>query len=103
VVRGWVGITRITDVTPENAQDVGASEAGGVVVLEMLRGSPADRAGLQPGDIVIAVDGRPVAEATHFRNELAAAKVGEDLRLTVVRNGRRTEVTVAVEEARAVG
>ena len=103
VVRGWVGITRITDVTPENAEEVGAPSAEGVVVLEMLRGSPADRAGLQPGDIVIAVDGHPVVEATHFRNELAAAKVGADLRLTVLRNGRRTEVTVAVEEARAVG
>jgi S1-C subfamily serine protease len=69
----------------------------------MLRGSPADRAGLQPGDIVVAVDGRAVLEATQFRNELAAAKVGSDLRLTVLRNGRRTEVTVPVEEARAVG
>ena len=103
VVRGWVGITRITDVTPENAAEVGAEAAEGVIVLELLRNSPADRGGLQPGDIVIAVDGHEILEATQFRNALAAARVGDDLRLTVIRDGRRTEVTVAVEEARAVG
>ena len=59
VVRGWVGITRITEVTPENAAAVGVS-GDGVVVLELLRGSPADRAGLEPGDVVVAVDGHPV-------------------------------------------
>jgi Do/DeqQ family serine protease len=103
VVRGWVGITRITDVTPENAAEMGAPSAEGVVILEMLRGSPADRAGLQPGDIVVAFDGRPIREATQFRNDLAAAKVGSDITLTVLRNGRRVEATVDVEEARAVG
>ena len=103
VVRGWVGITRITDVTPENAAEVGAQAPEGVIILELLRNSPADRAGLEPGDIVIAVDGHEIVEATHFRNALAAAKVGESLRLTVIRNRTRTEVTVAVEEARAVG
>ena len=103
VVRGWVGITRIADVTHENAAEVGAPSAEGVVILEMLRGSPADRAGLQPGDVVVALDGRPIREATQFRNDLAAAKVGSDITLTVLRDGRRLEATVDVEEARAVG
>jgi Do/DeqQ family serine protease len=103
VVRGWVGITRITDVTPENAAEIGAPSAEGVVILEMLRGSPADRAGLQPGDVVVAFDGRPIREATQFRNDLAAAKVGSDITLGVLRDGRRVEVSVDVEEARTVG
>ncbi len=103
VVRGWVGITRIADVTPENQDEVGAPSPEGVVILEMLRGSPADRAGLQPGDVVVGIDGRPVREATQLRNDLASADVGSDVKLTILRNGRRSEVTVAVEEARAVG
>jgi Do/DeqQ family serine protease len=102
VVRGWVGITRVTDVTPENARELGAGESG-VVILELLRGSPADRAGIEPGDVVVEVDGRPVVEASQLRNDLAAARVGSEVRLTVVRGGRRSQVRVAVEEARAAG
>jgi serine protease DegQ len=102
VVRGWVGITRITDVTPENADRIG-TDTEGVVILELLRGSPADRAGLEPGDVVVAVDGHPISEASQLRNDLAGARVGSDLRLTIVRNNRRSEVRVAVEEAQPVG
>jgi serine protease Do len=102
VVRGWVGITRITDVTAENATEIG-TQAEGVVILELLRGSPADRAGLEPGDVVVAVDGHPISEASQLRNDLAGARVGSDLRLTIVRNNRRSEVRVAVEEAQPVG
>jgi Do/DeqQ family serine protease len=100
VVRGFVGITRITDVTDETAASFGLKEAGGVVIVELLRRSPADRSGLEPGDVVTAVDGHPIQDAAQLRNELAAAKVGGELRLSVIREGRRREVRVPVEEAR---
>jgi Do/DeqQ family serine protease len=97
VVRGWIGITKISDVADQS----GLSEEGqGVVVVELLRGSPADRAGVEPGDVVVAVDGRPVLYAAQLRNELAAARVGTKMRFTIRREGRRLEITIAVEEAR---
>ncbi len=101
VVRGFVGITRITDVADVNATTVGEGGREGVMVLELLRGSPADRAGLEPGDVVLSVDGRPVRDAAGLRNELAAAAVGGQLRFLVLRSGRRVELRVLVEEARA--
>jgi serine protease Do len=91
VVRGFIGITKISDV----ADDSGLGETGqGVVVVEMLRGSPADRAGVEPGD------GRPVQDAAQLRNELAAARVGTKMRFTIRREGRKVEIAIAVEEAR---
>jgi Do/DeqQ family serine protease len=96
VVRGSIGITKISDVADEGGVEPGQ----GVVIVELLRGSSAARAGVQPGDVVIAVDGRPVLDAAQFRNELAAAKVGSEMRLTVRRESRRLQIVIPVEEAR---
>jgi Do/DeqQ family serine protease len=100
VTRGFVGITRVSDVTEENRSQLGLREAAGVVILELLRNSPADRAGVEPGDVVVAVDGRDLQDAAQLRNELASVEVGHELRLTVIREGRKREIRVAVEEAR---
>jgi len=97
VVRGTVGITRVADVGEDTLP--GAGEQAGVLVVEMLRNSSADRAGVEPGDVVVAVEGRPVESAAQLRNELARATVGSRLRLTLARGRRRLEITVAVEEA----
>jgi Do/DeqQ family serine protease len=99
VVRGWIGITKISDL----ADETGAEPGGGVVIVELLRGSPAHRAGIEPGDVVVAVDGRVVGTAAQLRNELAAAKVGVELHVTVRREGRRHEISISVEEARGRG
>jgi serine protease Do len=101
VARGFIGITRVADLGEqgEAALDPGAPQ--GVIVVELLRGSPAARAGLQPGDVVVAVDGRPLPDASQFRNELARARVGSVLRLTVIRrDASRVELRVPVEEGR---
>jgi Do/DeqQ family serine protease len=99
VVRGWIGITKISDVSEET----GGEPGDGVVIVELLRGSPAHRGGIEPGDIVVAVDGRTIETASQLRNALAAARVGTDLHVTVRREGRRLELVVAVEEARGRG
>jgi Do/DeqQ family serine protease len=96
VVRGTVGITRVADANEDTLP--GAGGAPGVLIVELLRGSAADRAGVEPGDVVVAIEGRPVESAAQLRNELARAAVGSRLRLTVARGRRRLELTVAVEE-----
>jgi Do/DeqQ family serine protease len=100
VVRGWIGITRVSDLNEETSAALGVRGAQGVVVMEIVRSSPADRSGVLPGDVIVAVDGRPVEDAGQLRNELARAEVGSALRLTVLRQGRRTDVRVPVEERR---
>jgi Do/DeqQ family serine protease len=97
VVRGTVGITRVADVGEDTLP--GAGDQQGVLVVEMLRNGAADRAGVEPGDVVVAVEGRPVESAAQLRNELARAVVGSRLHLTVARGRRRLDITVAVEEA----
>jgi serine protease Do len=104
VVRGWVGITRIADVAEDGEQEgPGGDASGGALVVELLRDSPADRAGLEPGDVVVEVDGRAVENAAQLRNELARAEVGAQLRVAVLREGRRRVLRIRVEEAGGSG
>jgi len=98
VVRGWIGITRVTDVNEDTAPALGLRGVQGIVVMELIRSSPADRAGVLPGDVILAVDGREVENAGQLRNELAGAEVGAKLRLTLMRQGHKIDVRVTVEE-----
>jgi len=100
VVRGWIGITRVTDVNEDTAATLGLHGVQGIVVMELIRRSPADVAGVLPGDVIVAVDGREVEDAGQLRNELARAEVGTQLRLTLLRQGRKLDVRVPVEERR---
>jgi Do/DeqQ family serine protease len=99
VRRGWIGITGLGDVSAKVARELGLGAAEGAVVVELLRGSPAHRAGIEPGDVVTAVDGHPIVDASQLRNDLAGARPGTELRLDVVRAGRRLVIRVAVEGA----
>ena len=104
VRRGFTGITRIAELDATTASALELEPGSGVLVVELLRGSPADRAGLQPGDVVTQVDGSRVLEASQLRNELARARVGSTLKLSVRRQGgTRSDVSIHVEEATAGG
>jgi S1-C subfamily serine protease len=81
-----------------------AGLAGGTVLaLEMLRRSPAERAGLLPGDVVLALDGQPIQDAAQLRNELARAAAGSTPHPSVRREGQRKEIAIQVEEAAGDG
>ncbi len=100
VLRGWVGITRIADASGETARSLGVPESQGAMIVELVQNSPADRAGVEPGDVVVAVNGRPIEGTAELRNALAQVEVGGELRLTILREGRRREIRIPVEEAR---
>lgn len=69
------------------------------VVVEVMADSPAARAGLQVGDLIIAVDGEPLRAATDLATQIAKRRVGDEVALTVVRtDGRQEEVTVVLGE-----
>ncbi|MGP8089114.1 MAG: PDZ domain-containing protein, partial [Syntrophobacteraceae bacterium] len=61
-----------------------------------IKGSPADHAGMKHGDVVIAYQGNPVDDPSSFRNSVSLAPVGSEVKLTVVRNGAKQDVTVKV-------
>ena len=98
VRRGQIGIG-IQDITPElrEAFNLGRGEFG-VLVSNVLKDSPADRAGLRSGDIIVAVDGENTASAGQLRSRIGARSVGDRVRVTLLRDGKRREVTVEVGE-----
>jgi len=97
VVRGWLGVS-VQDLTPQLAKQFGVSETGGALVSEVMKGSPAEKAGLKPGDVIVALDGRQVEDAGHLRNSVAGATVGSKIKLDVMRNKKKIEVDVVLGE-----
>ncbi len=102
VVRGWLGV-EIQDLDPRLAESFGLRVAQGVVVAAVLRGGPADRAGLRPGDVILRIDGRPVRDARDALDRIAGRRPGERVVLEGLRDGApaRWEATVGERPARA--
>jgi serine protease Do len=98
VRRGRLGIS-IQDLTPALAQAMHTNLREGVVVAGVDPNSPAARAGLQPKDIIVAADGRPIATASDLHNLIGFAPVNSDIRLTLERGGRQLTAAVRVAPA----
>jgi Do/DeqQ family serine protease len=96
VKRGHIGI-RIQDLTPDLAQAMNTKQVDGAVIAQVEPGSPADRAGLKTGDLVIAANGVAVRSGTQLRDAIGLTRVGEELALTIDRNGNERNVAVKVE------
>jgi len=97
VVRGWLGIV-IQDLTPELAQGFGVPEGQGVVVADVLKGGPADQAGLKPGDVITAFAGRPIKDVTELQKHVAAVTPGRPTPVAILRDRAPLALTVAVGE-----
>jgi len=93
VERGWLGAT-LQPLTPELAESFAARGAQGALVAEVLARSPAAAAGLEPGDIVTAVDGQAVADPTALRDTVAALRPGHRAELELVRAGEQRTLEV---------
>lgn len=98
VKRGRLGI-EVDDLTPDIAEALHIDVPGGAVVSRVESGSPARKAGLRPGDVIIAVDDAPVQNSSDLRNRVGLTPVGQTIRLTIMRNGGRQTVDVKIEAA----
>ena len=104
----WLGV-RIRDLSEQEMEEIaarhGIREGFGVVIVEVIAGAPAEKAGLRAGDIVVAFGDRPVTETRLLQRLIAGAPVGAESRLTVLRaEGRqRVPVTLAVMPRSIVG
>ena len=92
VNRGWLGISSTT-VAGESR-----SQLGGVLVKEVFPNSPADKAGLQVGDVILSIDGRRLQSFDELRSKVVGASAGTSLRLAIERNGNPREVSSVIEE-----
>lgn len=97
VIRGWLGI-EAQALSRELAASFGLRTPQGVIVAGVVSGGPADKAGLQPGDILLSVDGKTVLDARATMSNIASIEPGTSLPLTIVRSGERIDVTLDVGE-----
>ncbi len=97
VHRGRIGVT-IQPVTNELAESFGLANANGALVNMVEPNGPADKAGLKPGDVIVAVDQRAVAQSTDLPRLIGETKPGQSVTLQIVRGGERRDLRVGVAE-----
>jgi serine protease Do/serine protease DegQ len=97
VRRGRLGV-ETQDLTPETAKQLGLAITEGAVVLRVEKGLAAEKAGLRPKDVVIAVNERPIRASGELRNRVGLTPIGEEVDMTVLREGRQIKVRARVGE-----
>jgi serine protease Do len=96
--RGWLGAT-VQDVTPYLMSSLGLPRPEGGWVTRVVRGGPADRAGLKTGDVITVYRDQKVLSAEHLQREVAGSTAGEKVRLSVVRDKKRQQISVVIGSA----
>lgn len=97
VVRGWLGVA-IQDVTPSLAEAMDLKEPNGALVGDIFEESPAYKAGFEPGDVIIGMDGDEIENSSQLRNRVAATAPGTEVEFTVMRQGDRRTLDVTLAE-----
>lgn len=97
VIRGWLGI-EAQELNQELATSFGLKVPAGVIIAGVISGGPADQAGLEPGDVLLEVDGRAVIDPRRTMSDIAAVDPGTTLNVTVARNGKPQQVELVVGE-----
>ncbi len=101
VTRGWVGV-EVQDMTPAIAESFGLKSTEGALIAGVLRGGPADRAGVRPGDALIAVNAKPVQDSSTLLGLIADLSPGQTATLRLIRRGSEMEAAVRVERRPAM-
>jgi serine protease Do len=96
VTRGQIGVV-VQDVTKDLAAHFGLADTAGALVAQVVKGSPAERAGIEVGDVIVRVDGAPVPDTRTLRNMIAAKAPESRIQVDVVREKRERSLTVKVE------
>ncbi len=95
VTRGWIGV-EVDDLSPEMADSYKLTKAKGVLIAGVVRGGPADRAGVHPGDILVEVNGKTVPNPSAMLNVVAAVQPGSVAALKLLRNGKPVALNLTV-------
>ncbi len=97
VTRGWIGV-EVQDITPELAESFKLPSSSGALIAGVLRGGPADKAGVKPGDILQAVNGKQVGDSSAMLNQISGLPPGKLAELKIRRN--KSEVMLQVSVAK---
>ncbi len=97
ISRGWAGVG-VQDLSGALAERLGLKQATGALVAEVVANSPADKAGLKPGDVVVQWDDQGIASSNELRIAVARTKPGSKVRIAFYRDGERRTATITVAE-----
>ncbi len=97
VKRGFLGVS-MQDMSPSLAEAFGLKDQQGAIVNEVFADSPADKAGLRAGDIVISTDGKKIKDSADLRNRIGLLPVGEKIKFKVLRDGKEADFIIEVDE-----
>ena len=95
VIRGWLGI-EVQPLTPELAESFNLQGRAGILVAGIYRGGPAQKAGLQPGDLIMKIGDEEAVDGRRSMNQVARAKPGESISIEVLRNGEPLTLTAEI-------
>ena len=95
VTRGWIGV-EVQEITPPVAESFKLGGTRGALIAGVLRGGPADKAGIKPGDVLLEVQGKPVADPAAMLNLIAALAPGSAATMKVKRQGQDMDASVTV-------
>jgi S1-C subfamily serine protease len=101
VKRGQLGIS-IQDLTHDLATAFGITTNKGAVITEVIRGSAAQKAGLQYSDIITAINNKPVNSATDLRNRIGLLRIGERIKITFLRQGRTRHLYAVIADTQGI-
>lgn len=97
VIRGWLGV-EVQEITSDLASSFGLNAAQGVVIADVTQGGPGDRAGLRPGDVLLAIDGKPIIDPRVAMADITDVEPGSRLPVKVLRDGEMFTVEIEVGE-----
>src|SRR5580658_9082726 len=97
VTRGWIGV-QIQPVTAEIADSLGMKNARGALVAEPQSGSPAQKAGIRAGDVIVSVNGEAIDDARHLARRISSMAPGTSVKLGVIRGGKEDTLTLTLGE-----
>jgi serine protease Do len=97
VIRPWVGIG-LQDLTPELMKNFNVKEKEGALISQVYEGSPAEKAGLKTGDIIVQIDGKKIKDSQDVVREVLKRPVGQKILLEVIRDGKRVEISVTTAQ-----
>jgi serine protease Do/serine protease DegQ len=95
VSRGWMGVT-IQPVTEELAKSFGLKQARGALINDIMKGSPAEKAGIRQGDVITVFNGADVKDPSHLQRLVAETGIGKPVKVNVFRDGRALELSLTL-------